>query len=174
MSKVKKEKFLKIEPALDTDGSVISKIGETKIKICDDHDFDRKTSFAQMAGGSNSSKWNKMILNQAIQAIWETGLDEQTLKDRRQAVLSALASINPQNEIEAMIAVQLISAHNASMECYRRAMLPNQTTKIRNQHLHYAQKLSKTWTDLLQTMFKGQKMQRNKLKLITDFSNDQK
>jgi hypothetical protein len=39
----------------------------------------------------------------------------------------ALAAIGPKDELEAMIAAQLLAAHNATMECYRRAMLPEQT-----------------------------------------------
>lgn len=40
--------------------------------------------------------------------------------------VTALAAIGPRDELEAMMAAQLIAAHNA-MECYRRAMLPEQT-----------------------------------------------
>jgi len=37
--------------------------------------------------------------------------------------LAALIGIAPKDEIEGMLAAQLIAAHNAAMECYRRAML---------------------------------------------------
>ena len=35
--------------------------------------------------------------------------------------------IGPRDELEGMIAAQLLAAHNAAMECYRRAMLGEQT-----------------------------------------------
>jgi hypothetical protein len=37
------------------------------------------------------------------------------------AILAALKGIGPQNEIEGMLAVQMVSTHNAAMECLRRA-----------------------------------------------------
>ena len=43
------------------------------------------------------------------------------------AAIAGLIGIAPQDEIEGMIATQLIAAHNATMECYRRAMIGEQT-----------------------------------------------
>lgn len=43
------------------------------------------------------------------------------------ATVAALVGIGPKDEIEGMIAAQLIATHNAAMECYRRAMLGEQT-----------------------------------------------
>src|SRR6202035_1353397 len=39
------------------------------------------------------------------------------------AAIAGLIGIAPQDEIEGMIAAQLIAAHNATMECYRREMI---------------------------------------------------
>jgi hypothetical protein len=61
----------------------------------------------------------------------------------------ALASIRPKDELEAMIAAQLLAAHNATMECYRRAMLPEQTSDGRSENLNQANKLSRTYVVLL-------------------------
>jgi hypothetical protein len=36
------------------------------------------------------------------------------------------AGIAPQDEFEGMTAAQLVACHNASMECYRRAMIDRQ------------------------------------------------
>jgi hypothetical protein len=43
------------------------------------------------------------------------------------AAVAGLIGIAPQDEIEGMIAAQLIAAHNATVECYRRAMIGEQT-----------------------------------------------
>ena len=43
-----------------------------------------------------------------------------------------------------MIAAQLIAAHNATMECYRRAMIGEQTLEGRRDNLSQANKLSRT------------------------------
>jgi hypothetical protein len=44
-----------------------------------------------------------------------------------------------------MIAAQLLAAHNATMECYRRAMIGEQTLEGRRDNLSQANKLSRTY-----------------------------
>ena len=51
-----------------------------------------------------------------------------------------------------MIAAQLIAGHNAAMECYRRAMLPNQVFEYRRENLNQASKLSRTFATLLEAL----------------------
>jgi hypothetical protein len=51
-----------------------------------------------------------------------------------------------------MMAAQLIAAHNATMECYRRAMLPEQTFEGRREALAQASKLSRTYATLLEAL----------------------
>ena len=47
-----------------------------------------------------------------------------------------------------MIAAQMVAAHNAAMECHRRAMLGEQTFEGRRENLNQANKLSRTYTTL--------------------------
>jgi hypothetical protein len=51
--------------------------------------------------------------------------------------------------VEGMMAAQLIAAHNAAMECYRRAMIDEQTFEGRRENLSQANKLSRTYATLL-------------------------
>ena len=51
-----------------------------------------------------------------------------------------------------MIAAQLIAAHNATMECYRRAMIGDQTLEGRRDNLSQANKLSRTCAVLLDAL----------------------
>jgi hypothetical protein len=51
-----------------------------------------------------------------------------------------------------MIAAQMIAAHSAAMECYRRAMLSEQTLEGRRENLSQANKLSRTYTLLLEAL----------------------
>jgi len=51
-----------------------------------------------------------------------------------------------------MIAAQLLAAHNAAMECYRRAMLGEQTFEGRRENLSQANKLSRTYAILLDAL----------------------
>jgi hypothetical protein len=47
---------------------------------------------------------------------------------------------------------QLIAAHNAAMECYRRAMIGEQTFEGRRENLAQANKLSRTYAALLEAL----------------------
>ena len=60
--------------------------------------------------------------------------------------------IQPSGELEGMIAAQLIACHNAAMECYRRAM--NSQLPARDYHLNQANKLSRTYATLLESLNK--------------------
>ena len=51
-----------------------------------------------------------------------------------------------------MIAAQLIATHNATMECYRRAMIGEQTLEGRRDNLSQANKLSRTYAVLLDAL----------------------
>ena len=41
----------------------------------------------------------------------------------------------PSDEIEGMVAARLVATHNAAMECYRRAMIPDQSFEGRRENL---------------------------------------
>lgn len=66
--------------------------------------------------------------------------------------MAALIGIGPKDEIEGMIAAQLIAAHNAAMECYRRAMIGEQTFEGRRENLGQANKVSRTYAVLLDAL----------------------
>ena len=51
-----------------------------------------------------------------------------------------------------MIAAQLVACHNASMECYRRAMLPDNSFDQRHGNLNSANKLSRTYSTLVEAL----------------------
>jgi hypothetical protein len=102
-------------------------------------------------GGSASDLWNNILANQAIGGLWMAQSEEE--RDRqRTATVVALAAIGPKDEVEAMMAAQLLAAHNATMECYRRAMLPEQTFEGRSENLNQANKLSRTYAVLLDAL----------------------
>ena len=75
-------------------------------------------------GGSDSDDWNNTLANQTILTIWSNGTDESELDGRIRATAAAMIGITPKDELEGMMAAQLIAAHNAAMECYRRASIP--------------------------------------------------
>ena len=103
-------------------------------------------------GGSRSDHWNDFLLNQTFQTVWLKPSDEQTSKRQLTATMAALAGTSPKDEIEGMIAAQLFAAHNAAMECYRRAMHHEQTFEGRRENLNQANKLSRTFATLLDSL----------------------
>jgi hypothetical protein len=77
-------------------------------------------------GGSRSDEWNTIVADQTIQALWKHS-DPETRVKQLDATVAALIGICPRDELEGMMAAQLIAAHSAAMESYRRAMIPEQT-----------------------------------------------
>jgi hypothetical protein len=74
-------------------------------------------------GGSNSDDWNQRIALETLSTLWLKNSSAETQEKQYQAALAGLIGIRPQDELEAMMAAQLIAAHSAAMECYRRAMI---------------------------------------------------
>jgi hypothetical protein len=106
----------------------------------------------KVIGGSKNDDWNSIVANQAVSALWLKNSDIEEAKKQRSATVAALLGIAPRDEIEGMIAAQLVACHNASMECYRRAMLGEQTFLGRRENLSQANKLSRTYATLLEAL----------------------
>ena len=118
--------------------------------IADDPD-DRKGRLKSI-GGSQSDHWNNTLANQTIQALWLKHSDTETRDKQISATLAAQIGISPKDELEGMMAAQLIAAHNAAMECYRRAMIGEQSFEGRSENLSQANKLSRTYSTLLEAL----------------------
>ncbi|AND90235.1 bll5016 [Bradyrhizobium diazoefficiens USDA 110] len=103
-------------------------------------------------GGSQSDHWNDILANQALQSLWVKNSSQEDRDKQLRATLAALAGIGPKDELEGMMAAQLIAAHNAAMECYRRAMIGEQTFEGRRENLAQANKLSRTYAALLEAL----------------------
>jgi hypothetical protein len=103
-------------------------------------------------GGSGSDDFNHILINQALRSLWTAHSDEATKDQQLQATLSGLIGIGPRDELEGMLAAQMIAVHNATMECHRRAMLNEQTFEGRKESLTQANKLSRTYTTLLEAL----------------------
>jgi hypothetical protein len=101
-------------------------------------------------GGSMSDKWNSIIANQVVSAQWLGNISPEGTQ--RYAAVEALIGVAPRDELEGMLAAQLIAAHNAAMECYRRAMIGEQSFEGRSENLSQANKLSRTCAVLLDAL----------------------
>ena len=125
---------------------------KTKIVVANDPE-DRKGTLKSI-GGSQSDHWNNTLANQVAQALWLKHSDSEECDQQLAATVAALIGIAPKDELESMMAAQLIAAHNAAMECYRRAMFAEQTFEGRRENLNQANKLSRTWAALLDALNK--------------------
>ncbi len=103
-------------------------------------------------GGSRSHDWNDVITCQTVEALWLKPSDSGAIDKQITAALAGLKGIGPKDELEAMMAAQLIAAHNAAMECYRRAMIDGQTFEGRRENLTQANKLSRTYATLVEAL----------------------
>jgi hypothetical protein len=103
-------------------------------------------------GGSRSADWNDIICRQAVESLWLKHSDSELIDKQIGAALDGLRGIEPKDELEGMMAAQLVAAHNAAMEAYRRAMIPDQTTEGRRENLSHAGKLSRTFATLVEAL----------------------
>ena len=98
------------------------------ISGCDNHDFTRN------------------LLSQVVAALWRS--DER----QRDAAVAAMTNMQPHDALEGMLIAQQIASHNAAMECYRRAMISDQTFEGRREALNQANKLSRTYAALTEAL----------------------
>jgi hypothetical protein len=103
-------------------------------------------------GGSVSDTFNNVLATQAINSLWLKNSDAEGQDKLMSAALAAMAGIAPKDELEGMLAAQMVAAHNGAMECHRRAMLAEQTFEGRREALAQANKLSRTYTSLLEAL----------------------
>ena len=100
------------------------------------HDVSKLRGHLKVVGGSMSDDWNNLVANQTTRTLWFfADSDPEEIRRERHAAVDALMGIKPGDELEGMIAAQLIACHNASMECYRRAMIRDQTFEGRREAL---------------------------------------
>jgi hypothetical protein len=121
-----------------------------KTVVADDPD-DRKGQLKDL-GGSQSDHWNNIVANQALKSLWVNNSSAEERDKQISATVAALIGIAPKDELEGMMAAQLVAAHNAAMECYRRAMIGEQTFEGRRENLAQANKLSRTYAALLEAL----------------------
>jgi len=124
--------------------------GRKKGTIVVINDPDDLKGALESIGGSQSDSWNNVVAAQALETLWLTNSHKEA--QQYSATVAALVGIGPRDELEGMLAAQLLAAHNAAMECYRRAMIGEQTFEARRENLSQANKLSRTYAVLLDAL----------------------
>ena len=106
----------------------------------------------KLIGGSANDAFNSIVANQAMKSLWVAHSDSDSLDKQYQATIHAMVGIGPKDEIEGMMAAQMIGLHNAAMECMRRAMLAEQTFEGRRESLNQANKLTRSYATLVEAL----------------------
>lgn len=106
----------------------------------------------KVIGGSRSDEWNHLVANQTVNALWLKHSNPAERDRQYSAAVAAMMGIAPLDEIEGMVAAQLIAAHAAAMECYRRAMIADQTFEGRRENLSQANKLTRSFAGLVDAL----------------------
>jgi hypothetical protein len=121
-------------------------------KMPEDESLSALRSMIKKLGGSQVEDWNNVLTHQALSSIWLGNSNENERHTQMVAALAAMLGIGPKDEVEGMIAAQMIACHNAAMECYRRAMISQQTFDGRQENLNQANKLSRTHATLVEAL----------------------
>jgi len=100
-------------------------------------------------GGSTFDDWNHAIAKQIESALWFGNSDSEGVKRQLNMAYAGLIGISPADELQGMLAAQLIACHSASMECFRPAMIAEQTFVGPQENLSQANKLSRLMRPLL-------------------------
>lgn len=121
----------------------------------------------QQAGGkasedTPSDAWTEVLSEQAMEALWQEGLSPDEVEKHEKAVVAGLIGIAPKDELEGMMAVQLIAAHNASLAAYRRAMDAKHPFDRWREAITQANSLSRTFSTLLDALhrYRGKSQQK--------------
>jgi hypothetical protein len=99
--------------------------------------------------GSDDEDFCTILAEQVVDALWR---EHPVFDQQIRATLAAMMGMKPQDELEGMLIGQLIASHNAAMECYRRAMIGNQTFEGRRENLNQANKLSRSSAALTEAL----------------------
>ncbi len=114
-------------------------------------------SLLEMAGTKDADLMCYLV-GQAADAIQRT---EKPQADILNKAVAALAGIGPRDELEGMLAVQMIAVHHLAMECMKRARR-SQPIEGMNYHINCATKLLRTFTAQVETLnrYRGKGQQK--------------
>lgn len=132
--------------------------GSTKDIQPKEHVSEQRCAFT----GSKIDYFSKVLFKQVQCGIWAGNSSKDEALDQFSAAAGALMGIAPKDELEGMLAVQMVSIHNATMECLRRAMIPEQCFDGRTGNLNQANKLARTFTTQMEALnrYRGKGQQK--------------
>jgi hypothetical protein len=96
------------------------------------------------------------LLNQVVQTfrgcVSSDGVDYDKLVSFANNAMALLSGIQPRDEVEGMLAVQMIAVHNTAMETMTRAMITDQTFEGREAAANQATKMLRTFAAQMEAL----------------------
>jgi hypothetical protein len=141
---------------------------DTEMIVIDLDDPENNKGRLKQIGGSQSDHWNNVLINQTAKTLWVKYSDKEIRDLQYKATVAALRGIGPKDEIEGMIAAQMLASYNAAMECYRRAMADEASFEERQANLNQANKLVRSYVVLVEALNRHRgKVQRVQVEHVT-------
>jgi len=96
------------------------------------------------------------LLDQVIQTfrgvVSADSSDQDKTVEAVNRTMAILTGVQPRDEIESMLAVQMIGVHNMAMETMRLAILGGQTFEGKQSNINYATKMLRTFMGQMETL----------------------
>lgn len=106
--------------------------------------------------GTTDKELQSFLLNQVMETFRgfqsSKGYDEDRLAEFTNNAMAILQGIAPEDEIEGMLAVQMIGVHNMAMTTMSRTMLTDQTFDGRQDGVSQATKMLRTFTTQMEAL----------------------
>lgn len=116
-------------------------------------DREPEGSSLKRIAGSKSRAFNNMLANAVVATLWlPPNLPEESKSDRLTAAIMAMVAFKPEDEIEGMIAAQAVAMHHGSMECFRRAMIPEQPADVAARLRKDGASLARGMTEMIEAL----------------------
>lgn len=108
------------------------------------------------AFGTPDSGLQNFFLNQVVQTfkgvVTSQGFSSDKLDEFCNSAVAILNGIQPQDEIEGMLAIQMVGVHNLAMETMQRAMIKGQTFEGKQANVNEATKMLRTYTAQMEAL----------------------
>jgi hypothetical protein len=101
--------------------------------------------------GTNNQDSNCVLLQQVLGFVPTHAGSKHALQNSKHAI-ATINGISPKDELEGLLAVQMIGVHNLAVECLRRASLKDQTTEGMDLNIQSATKLLRTFTAQMEAL----------------------
>lgn len=114
-----------------------------------------KAKFTE-ALGTPDPELHQYLLNQVVRTFRgcesSEGFNYTRMEEFANNAMALLNGIQPQDEIEGMLAVQMIAVHNMAMETMKRAMITGQTFEGEEANVNRATKMLRTFTAQMEAL----------------------